>query len=70
MESASQDVVRVIDERNSEFLCVLHDGSLEWQALGSDDHRVKKFRQARSEEQDTSVNIISAKQWAQGLLIE
>lgn len=70
VESASQDVVRVIDERNSEFLCVLHDGSLEWQALGSDDYRVKKFRQARSEEQDTSVNIISAEQWAQGLLIE
>ena len=69
LESSTQDVSRVIDERDGSFLCVLNDGSLEWQALKSEDYRVKNFTEARKASEDT-VNIISAEQWAKGLLLE
>jgi hypothetical protein len=59
----------VINERDASFLCVLKDGSLEWQELNSEDYRVKEFIDARKTSDDT-VNIISAEQWAKGLLLE
>ena len=71
LESSTQDVSRVIDERDGSFLCVFKDGSrsLEWQELNSEDYRVKKFIDARKTSDDT-VNIISAEQCAKGLLLE
>ena len=69
LESSTQDVSRVIDQRGGLYLCVLNDGSLEWQTLNTEDYRVKKFNESR-QAPDNSVNIISAEQWANGLLIE
>ena len=55
----------MIDERDGSFLCVLNDGSLEWQALKSEDYGVKKFNEARKASDETA-NIINAEQWAKG----
>ena len=68
LESSTQDVSRVIDERDGSFLCVLVDGSLEWQTLNVDDYRVKKFYEAR-QIPDSTPNIMTAEQWANGLFL-
>ena len=59
----------MIDERRGSFLCVLVDGSLEWQTLNVDGYRLKKFHEAR-QIPDSTPNIITAEQWPNGLLLE
>ena len=69
LESCTQDISRVINEKQGSFLCVLTDGSLEWQELHENDYRVNKFRAARLQSMPV-ISIINSEEWARGLLIE
>ena len=58
------------DEDDSEFLCLMKDGSMEWMELEDDSPLVKTFRDLWSNLDEPDLLRVDAADWAKGLVVK